>query len=187
MAFELSDPYPDDPSWQLRAGGLDKSQFTVDWERKVVTCPAGKQSISWLPQRYPKSGYTWEVRFASKDCKPCALRTGCTKSKQDPRRINLQIQEQHEALQRVRLEQQTETFRLQYAARAGIEGTHEQALRRCGLRDSRYIGQAKTRLQHIITAAAINLIRINEWWMSNPKAPTRRSRFAALEHIPVAA
>src|ERR1035438_7214183 len=91
-------------------------------------------------------------------------------------------QEQHEALQRVRLEQQTETFRLQYAARAGIEGTHEQALRRCGLRDGRYIGQAKTRLQHIITAAAINLIRINEWWMSNPKAPTRRSRFAALAH-----
>jgi hypothetical protein len=30
-----------------RAGqGFNKSQFLVDWERQVATCPAGKQSIS---------------------------------------------------------------------------------------------------------------------------------------------
>src|ERR1035438_5984956 len=51
-------PVSDDPSWQLRAGGLDKSQFTVDWERKVVTCPAGKQlgflrEIDLTHVRYP--------------------------------------------------------------------------------------------------------------------------------------
>ena len=43
-------PVADDPGWQAReATGFDKSQFVVDWERQVVTCPAGKQSISWLP------------------------------------------------------------------------------------------------------------------------------------------
>ena len=68
----LIGPVADDPSWQARAGtGFDKSQFLVDWDRQVVTCPMGKQSISWLPNTYPKNGMTWEVRFARKDCTPC--------------------------------------------------------------------------------------------------------------------
>jgi IS5 family transposase len=47
--------------------------------------------------------------------------------------------------------------------RAGIEATHGQAVRRCGLRRCRYIGLAKTHLQHLISAAAINLARIANW------------------------
>lgn len=39
-------PVADDPSWQTRAGeGFDKAHFHVDWERHVVTCPVGKQSL----------------------------------------------------------------------------------------------------------------------------------------------
>src|SRR5450631_1501454 len=134
-------PVADDPSWQARTGeGSDKSQFVVDWDRQTVTCPAGKQSLSWLPNTYPKNGCTWEARFARKDCTPCALRTRCTKAKAEPRIIGLQPREYHEVLQQARQQQQTDTFRLQYAARAGIESTHEQALRRCGLRHCRYMG-----------------------------------------------
>ena len=49
-------PVADDPSWQAHLDdGLTKAAFAVepaygstgvDWERKVVTCPAGKRSIS---------------------------------------------------------------------------------------------------------------------------------------------
>jgi hypothetical protein len=40
-------PVAEDPSWQARAGeGSDKGSLVVDWERQVVTCPAGKESIS---------------------------------------------------------------------------------------------------------------------------------------------
>ncbi len=47
----------DDPSWQARSGeGYDKSAFHVDWGRQVVTCPAGKQSMSWLPNACQKYG-----------------------------------------------------------------------------------------------------------------------------------
>ena len=35
-------PVAEDPSWQARAEGFDKGSFIVDWERRVVTCPAGK-------------------------------------------------------------------------------------------------------------------------------------------------
>src|SRR5512135_1033989 len=77
--------------------------------------------------------------------------------------------------------QGTEEFRSRYAARAGIEGTHEQAIRRCGLRRCRYIGEAKAHLQHLLTAAAINLVRLSDWWAGTPLARTRCSRFAALQ------
>jgi transposase len=174
-------PVADDPSWQARAEeGFDKSQFLVDWEHQVVTCPMGKQSISWLPNTYPKNGLVWEVRFARRDCTPCVRRSQCTKAKQEPRILGLQAREHHEALQAARQHQTTDVFRRQYAARAGIEGTHEQAIRRCGLRQSRYLGSAKTHLQHLITATAINVVRVAAWLEGTPRAKTRRSAFAAL-------
>ncbi len=176
-------PVADDPGWQARAGtGFDKGSFVVDWDRQVVTCPAGKTSLSWLPNTYPKNGMVIEARFARKDCTPCPHRSQCTRSKQEPRIIGLLPREQHEALQAARREQETEEFRARYAARAGIEGTHEQAIRRCGLRRCRYLGEAKAHLQHLLTAAAINLVRLSEWWAGTALARTRCSRFAALQH-----
>ena len=65
----------------------------MDWDHKVVTCPAGKQSISRLPSTYPPNGMTWEVRFARRDCTACPLRPRCTKAKREPRLIGLQDRE----------------------------------------------------------------------------------------------
>ena len=175
-------PVADDPSWQARTDdGLTKSQFLVDWDRQVVTCPAGKQSISWLPNTWPENGMEFEARFARKDCTPCSLRSRCTRAKNEPRIIGLQAQENYEALQSARRHQTTEEFRQNYAARAGIEATHAQAISRCGLRRCRYIGLAKTHLQHVITAAAVNLVRIADWHAGIPTARTRCSRFSALK------
>ena len=64
-------------------------------------------------------------------------------------------------------------------ARAGIEGTHAQAVSRCGLRRCRYTGLATTHLQHVITAVAVNLVGIADWHAASPTAKTRCSRFAA--------
>jgi len=176
-------PVAEDPCWQAReATGFDKSQFVVDWERQTVTCPVGKQSISWHRHTYPASGMAFEARFARQDCTPCASRSRCTRAKVEPRIIGLQTREQFEALQSARKRQTTPEFSQQYAARSGIEATHEQALRRCGLRHSRYIGLAKTHLQHLITATAINLVRLSDWFAGLSPAPTRRSRFAALQY-----
>src|SRR3954467_10044712 len=178
----LVGPVAEDPGWQARAGeGFDKGSFAVDWDRQVVTCPAGKESLSWLPNTSPKNGMVFEARFSRKDCTPCPSRSRCTKSEKEPRIIALLPREQHEALRAPRREQGTEGFRSRYAARAGIEGTHEQAIRRCGLRRCRYIGEAKAHLQHLLTAAAINLVRLSEWWAGTPLGQTRCSRFAALQ------
>jgi transposase len=157
-------------------GGLTKAAFQVDWAQEVVTCPAGKRSISWLPNTWPENGMMFEARFARRDCTPCALRPLCTRAKHEPRIIGLQAREHFEALQGARRHQKTEAFRASYAARAGIEGTHAQAIRRCGLRQCRYLGRAKTHLQHVITAAAVNLVRLAEWFAGTPVAKTRAAR-----------
>ena len=178
----LIGPVADDPSWQARTGtGFDKSQFLVDWERQVVTCPMGKQSLSWLPHTYPQSGMMWEVRFARKDCTPCPHRAQCTRAKKEPRIVGLQAHEPYEALQEARQRQTTEEFRQQYAPRAGIESAHAQGIRRCGLRQARYVGLAKTHFQHLATAAALNFVRLGEWLTGTPRAKTRCSPFAALK------
>jgi transposase len=126
---EIIGPVAQDPSWQSRdKTGFDKSAFVIDWERKLVTCPAGKQSISWLPSTYPAKGVDFEARFARRDCTPCRSRSQCTRSKQEPRIIGLQSKEHHDALQTMRTRQTTEEFRNAYAPRAGIENTHAQAI-----------------------------------------------------------
>ncbi len=104
----------------------------------------------------------------------------CTKAKAGARRLTLRPREQHIALQEARAWQETEEFQAQYARRAGVEGTFTQANRRCDLRHARYIGYAKTRLQHLLTAIAINLLRVLAWWAEAPRAATRTAPIAAL-------
>jgi transposase len=67
-----------------------------------------------------------------------------------------------------------------YAKRRGVEGTLSQAVRACGLRRARDRGLARTGLQNVATAAALNLDRLAAWFAERPLAPTRVSRFAAL-------
>ena len=64
--------------------------------------------------------------------------------------------------------------------REGVEGTLSQAVCAFGLRRAHYRGLTKTGLQHVATAAALNLDRIAAWFAGRPLAPTRTSRFAAL-------
>ena len=83
-------------------------------------------------------------------------------------------------LQAARQRQRTPEFRDTYRARCGIEGTFAQTTRLTGMRRARYVGTAKTHLQHVCTAAATNVLRVMRWLNDTPFAPTRVSRFAAL-------
>ncbi len=48
------------------------------------------------------------------------------------------------------------------------------------VRRSRYVGLAKTHLQHVLTAVAINLVRLMAWLTGTPRTRTRQSRRATL-------
>jgi hypothetical protein len=47
-----------------------------------------------------------------------------------------------------------------------------------GLRRSRYIGEPRTHLQHVATAAAINLSRLYDWLIGVAPHSTPQSHFA---------
>jgi transposase len=174
-------PVAADPSWQAREGtGFDKAQFLVDWDQQVVTCPMGKQSISWHPHTSPQSGMRWEARFARKDCTSCPHRAQCTRAKKEPRIVGLQAREQYEALQAARQYQTTAAFKAHYATRAGVESTLSQGVRAFDLRRSRYLGLAKTHLQHMLIAVGINLKRVMAWFTHPQPRKPYISPFAAL-------
>ena len=104
----------------------------------------------------------------------------CTQAKQSPRRLYLQPRAELEALDAARKRLKTEEGRLLYAQRAGVEGTLSQGVRGFGARRSRYRGLAKTHLQQVMTAVAMNIDRIVSWLVGRPLAATRTSRFAEL-------
>ena len=181
QGIDLLGPVAQDNSRQARAGlGFAAANFTIDWEKQQARCPTGKVSRYWYADRTSKSGVpTIHVRFAQADCDQCRQRPQCTSAKQG-RSIRLRPQEAHLALQAARQRQQTAGFQQCYHQRAGIEGTISQGTRAFALRRTRYIGQAKTHLQHILTAAAMNITRLVAWLQQTPRSQTRRSRFACL-------
>ena len=128
------------------------------------------------------------VEFRKNHCLACPVRSQCTRSKDNPRGLTLMIQEDYEALANARQRQTTAEFKQQYSLRSGIEGTISQGIRGFHLRQCRYIGLAKTRLQHILTAAAINLERIYAWLEGVPLAKTRISHFEKManQHLAIA-
>jgi transposase len=73
------------------------------------------------------------------------------------RTITIRPQAQHEALKLARRRQHTPAFVHRYNLRAGVEATISQGVRAVGMRRSRYLGEAKTHLQHIGITAAINV------------------------------
>ena len=117
--------------------------------------------------------------FREADCGACPARPLCTRTGQ-ARHLRLQPRAEHEALTAARGRLATKEGRRAYARRAGIEGTISQGVRAFGLRRSRYRGLARTHLQHVATAAAIDLERLAAWFRAVPRAATRTSRFAAL-------
>jgi len=54
-----------------------------------------------------------------------------------------------------RKREKTEEYKAEYARRAGIEGTISQGVRAYSLRRAKYVGLAKTHLQHVLFARAI--------------------------------
>ena len=84
------------------------------------------------------------------------------------------------ALNAARARMDDPAWQERYHVRAGVEGTLSQGVRAFGLRQCRYIGLAKTALQHVWIATAMNVARIVHWLDGQPRATTRVTRYAAL-------
>ena len=171
-------------TWQgMSESAFDAADFAVDWHRRVVRCPEGKESVRWKTfGDVSKAGGRplMVAGFRHSDCRPCPSRTRYTRSASEGRSVLVRSRPEHEALVAARARERTIEYRRLYGQRQGIEGTVSQGVRAFGLRRARYRGLAKTALQNVATAAAINLDRLAAWLGKRPLAPTRTSRFAAL-------
>jgi transposase len=176
----LGPPRPN-ANWQARTpGGFRSDQFRVDWEHQRAICPQGTVSVRWKEGQRKNGDPFLSVRFGREDCLSCSARSRCTRSEKHPRQLFLQPREQHEALQATRERLSQEEGQKLYALRAGVEGTISQAVRAFGLRQARYRGLAKVHLEHVATAAAINLARVGAWKSGERPAKTRISRLQRL-------
>lgn len=184
--MDLLGPVPANSQWQAQAAqGFSLSDFQIDWQKQHVYCPAGQRNLTWKAGQDGGGYPVIFVRFAKQQCSVCPLRSQCTRShKAGARALTFKAQEDFQMLQAARERQHTQAFRDAYATRAGIEGTLSQALRVCGLRQCRYIGLAKTHLQHVLSALALNVLRAVAWLNGVPLARTRQSRLARLAPSP---
>lgn len=158
---ELVGPPAKDYRWQAREkNGYALSDFSIDWDHEQARCPQGQISSSWTPT-WTRNQEIIKIKFGFAVCGACPVRAQCTKAKR--RSLSVRRQEAYFALEAARKREQTEDFKRAYARRAGVEGVHAQGVQMMGLRRSRYVGEPRTHLQHVVTATAINVCRMHDW------------------------
>ena len=177
---DIVGPVMPDTSWASKeAGRFDHRQFQIDWQSHETTCPAGHLSRDWghIPDRHGQPSL--RIRFPLRLCRSCPLHAQCT-----PVAAKVLIlrpdEASYQALDQARIRQETPEFRKLYATRAGIEGTVAQAVRTCDMRQARYKGLKKLRLQAFFTATALNVLRACAWLVDGSHASPPASRFAKL-------
>ena len=144
------------------SGKLTKLDFVIDVEHNRVRCPKGEETRAWRWVWVSSSGgekqRTKRFAFAKEVCRACACYGECVAGKRRPgRQITLHPQEAR--LQAARAFERTEYFKEQYRQRVVVE--HRIArLVRLGMRQSRYLGRAKTLLQLLLAATVANLTLI---------------------------
>ncbi len=62
----------------------------------------------------------------------------------------------------------------------GHRRDHFAGVRTCDLRRARYIGQARTHLQRVLTAVALNVVRLTDWGAGRPRIRAKSTHFVAL-------
>lgn len=178
--IDLIGRLPAESSWQARqADGVTTEQFQFDWARQQVICPQGQ--IARMASVRPNAAGqpVVDVQFSAAACRACPVRQRCTQSATGGRSLKVSIY--HDAILAGRRRQQTVPFGQVYAQRAGIEGTISQTVQQHGARRTRYIGLAKTQVQTLLTAIAINLKRAALWLMGRRQAARRPAQLRCLQ------
>jgi transposase len=165
---ELIGPAQSPPT---KDGRFSVDDFDVCVQERKAICPAGKTSTNCSrleAEETRKVNYRFEFPT---HCHECTLRDKCLGKGQRFRTIV--VGQYHTVLQARRKEQKTETFKLKAQRRNAIEGTQSELVRGHGLRQARYRGLAKMRLQSYLTGAACNLkrwIRLAAWKLAQASA-----------------
>ncbi len=130
--------------------------------------------------RHTDGGPRIQVQFSRLDCGACVARAACASAKIAPRVLHFHDREEYEALRAARARAEDPAWLERHNKGAGVEGILSPGIRAFGMRQSRYVGLAKTDLQEVYPAVAINVSRVLRWLDGLPAATTRVTRFTAL-------
>lgn len=179
--IDVIGPTRDDHHGQATNGaGVAAGDGVIDGEHQQARCPAGTRSNRWTPAIDRCKHDVITLKWATSDCQACPRRAQCTRRNPPRRTSTIRPHAHQDALLAGRARGSTATYKTEYAKRAGVSGTIAQRVRSCAVRRSRYVGQERTHLQHVMTAAAMNVMRMLHWLAEVPKAKTRPSAFARL-------
>ena len=153
---ELRGPAPASPD---RGKVFTVESFDVHVEERYAACPAHQHSSNCSRLEEQATGkVAYRIEWNKTVCGACPLCAQCVSTGQDHR--TLVVGELHSLLQARRREMQTEAFKKEMHRRNGIEGTQSELVRGYGLRQARYRGFAKVRLQNYLIGAACNIRRL---------------------------
>jgi transposase/IS5 family transposase len=156
------------PPASARKGCFSKDAFEIDLEAETVTCPAGHTTARWTANS--RGGRTFS--FDGAVCANCPLRERCTPK--DPDRMrrtgrgrSIQWHALEPILQAARAAEKTQRVQELLSGRWKVEQGIARLMRR-GLRQARYVGQAKVRYQALATALVTNLVRLTNVMTPEP-------------------
>ena len=149
--MELKGPVAPKPKKQAQEKNVG---FKVDGEAHVVECPEGKFSKRFSKQNNGNISAT----FSIDDCQCCERAGICKPEKRGKRIVTRPV---NSTLEKRRELMETEEFKKDMHKRNGIEGTISGLVRGQGLRNSRYRGKAKNKLQVKFEGAAANVARLH--------------------------
>jgi hypothetical protein len=144
------------PIMQPAVPTVDKSAFQIDLAQQTATCPQG-HTVAGKSGPREQGQPTLQFTFARATCEACPLFQRCVKSKTAGRTVATHPYERH--LRAARRRQQTGEFQERYRLRSAIERNQAELVRH-GVRQTRYLGHLKRQLQHLWTAAVVNLKRL---------------------------
>ena len=136
-------------------GYFSVERFCYDEVKDEFVCPAGEvlRNVGRFAGRRERRKY----RGSQAVCQRCALKAQCTPGTQ--RCLNVGIH--HGALERLRADAKTETFRDFYRSRAPVvEGTFAEGKQWHGLRRAWRRGLPNMKVQSLIVATVLNLKRL---------------------------
>jgi hypothetical protein len=139
---------PDDPE-------VDKSAFQIDLAAKTATCPKGHTVVGTLARTHGRPGL--QFRFARTSCEACPLFARCVHGKVCGRTVTTDDYEPYRRAARQR--QATDEFKALYRLRPKVERKQAELVEH-GLRQTRYLGEAKRQFQLLWIAAGVNLKRL---------------------------
>lgn len=158
------------PLPQALAPEVREGKFVFDPESETLTCPA---RVACSQRTYLAESESWLYRFPAAVCRACELNASCAKGRGGRTLTVSCYYREHMAAY---LYSQTPEYKQDMRTRALIEPKNGELARWHGLRRARYWGLAKTTLQAVFTALAVNFKR----WVHLATAPNKAAKVAVV-------